>query len=71
MIKNYIAILVAVLLGAAQLGLIAAKLLGRIQWSWTWVMTPLWLPIVVVVVIAIIAVALFSGAQSRGENPFQ
>jgi hypothetical protein len=65
---KYIAIAVAVVLAAAQLALIVAKLLGHIHWSWWLVLTPIWGPIVVVVILAIIAIAMFTNSSG---NPFQ
>jgi hypothetical protein len=68
---RYIVMLVATIFGGCELALILAKLVGHIHASWTLVLAPIWGPIVVVIVLIVIAIALFGGAQSRGENPFQ
>lgn len=62
---------IGLLYALIQVGLIAAKFIGHIHWSWWLVLLPIWAPIALVVIAVIIAIALFAGAESRGENPFQ
>jgi uncharacterized membrane protein YhaH (DUF805 family) len=71
MSKGFLWIAGAIVLAVVQIALIIGKLIGDIGWSWWWVMSPLWAPSLIVIVIIVVMIALFAGASSRGENPFQ